>query len=139
MKYVRCDSHCKYPAYDKEEVDNLLKDKANNVDVYKKGDFAILTGEITLADGIGSITTDYPEGFTQDNCFVLSHGQSKKAETLESINFGYGKRPIDYTRGSITRNVALKSDNIEISIANSYLEDEGNLTYNYKILLMKIS
>ena len=24
MKYVRCDSHCKYPAYDKEEIDNLL-------------------------------------------------------------------------------------------------------------------
>lgn len=26
-KYVRCNSHCKYPAYDKEEVDALLDDK----------------------------------------------------------------------------------------------------------------
>jgi hypothetical protein len=26
MKYVRCDSHCKFPAYDKEEVDNLIKE-----------------------------------------------------------------------------------------------------------------
>lgn len=36
MKYVRCDSHCKYPAYDKEEMDNLLKDKANATEVPKK-------------------------------------------------------------------------------------------------------
>ena len=36
MKYVRCDSHCKFPAYDKEEVDNLLNDKANKTDVYTK-------------------------------------------------------------------------------------------------------
>ncbi len=27
MKYVRCDSHCKFPAYDKEEIDNLFYNK----------------------------------------------------------------------------------------------------------------
>ena len=26
MKNVRCDSHCKYPAYDKEEIDDLMKE-----------------------------------------------------------------------------------------------------------------
>lgn len=39
-KYVRCDSHCKYPAYDKEEVDNLLE----KTDIELKG----LTKEINV-------------------------------------------------------------------------------------------
>lgn len=41
-KYVRCNSHCKYPAYDKEEVDTLLKEKANTSNVYTKNEMDIL-------------------------------------------------------------------------------------------------
>lgn len=36
MKYVRCEGHCKYPAYDKEEVDNLLSNKIDKGDFYTK-------------------------------------------------------------------------------------------------------
>lgn len=32
-KYVRCNSHCKYPAYDKEEVDNLLEGKSDVAEI----------------------------------------------------------------------------------------------------------
>lgn len=29
-KYVRCDGHCKYPAYDKEDINEMMSD------IYKK-------------------------------------------------------------------------------------------------------
>lgn len=155
MKYVRCDSHCKFPAYDKEEVDSLLSDKANKTDVYTKteadtkhnelikkvyvkDDYAVLTGTITMASGTGSTTVNYPTGFTKNNCVVISYGQ-ENADTKNSYNFGYGIKSTDYTRGSMTRNVSLKDSNIEISIYNPVVDGEGNKTYNYKIVLMKIA
>lgn len=57
-KYVRCESHCKYPAYDKEEVDALLKQKVD-VTAYAK-----LTKEyICDKEGYAVITInfDFPD------------------------------------------------------------------------------
>lgn len=34
--YGRCNAHCKYPIYDKEQIDNFLVEKANTSDVYNK-------------------------------------------------------------------------------------------------------
>lgn len=152
MKYVRCEGHCKYPAYDKEEIDNLFYKKTemdttlnqmhNDLvkpnEVYFKGDFAVLTGQVTMTSGAGSTTTNYPEGFTRDNSVVISFGQENN-DTKNSVNFGYGIRSTDYTKGSITRNVSLKDSEIEISVYNAVSEGSGDKTYNYKIVLMKIA
>ena len=132
MKYVRCEGHCKYPAYDKEEVDNLFEN------VYKKGDFAVLTGQIVMTNNLGTKEVDYPEGFTQANCVVLSFGQSRNGGT-GNICFGYGIRTVDYVRGSVTRNVSLKSSSIEITVTNAVDENTTEYTYDYKIVLMKMA
>lgn len=34
--YGRCESHCKFPIYDKEQVDELLEGKADASEVYNK-------------------------------------------------------------------------------------------------------
>lgn len=145
MKYVRCDSHCKYPAYDKEEINSIVASIGESLDlmatkrsVYVKDDYAVLTGQVVMKSGTGSTTVNYPESFTQDNCVVLSFGQSREGGTA-GINFGYGIRSTDYLKGSLTRNVALTSSNIEISVANGTSEGNGDQTYNYKIVLMKIA
>lgn len=36
MKYVRCDSHCKFPAYDKEEIDAMMVNLCNKEEVENK-------------------------------------------------------------------------------------------------------
>ena len=54
-KYVRCNSHCKYPAYDKEEVDALLINKANSSDVYMKTEAD--TQYNSLNNAIGALQT----------------------------------------------------------------------------------
>lgn len=150
MKYVRCDSHCKYPAYDQEEIDNLFYNKTqmnatlskmhNDLvkpdEVYLKDEYAVLTGEIVMTSGTGSATVDYPTGFTQDNCVVLSYGQRVGTG---SVYFGYGIKSTDYMSGSLTRNVALTSSNIVINVYNPASEGNGDKTYTYKIVLMKIA
>jgi hypothetical protein len=130
MKYVRCDSHCKYPAYDKEEIDNLF---------YKKNDFAVLTGQIVMTNNTGTIEVNYPEGFTRGNCVVLSYGLSRESGsgTTGNVSFGYGINTVDFVRGSLTRNVSLKDSNIEISVFNPVSENTTEYTYNYKVVLMK--
>lgn len=60
----------KNDVYTKTEINNLLSSKANSSDVYVKGNFAVLTGIATSAGS--SIKTEYPSGFTYDNCVIIS-------------------------------------------------------------------
>ena len=56
-KYVRCNSHCKYPAYDKEEVDNLLKEKTDIADMEamdNKKQNIVLSGTEDPASDLGT-------------------------------------------------------------------------------------
>lgn len=74
-KYVRCGSHCKYPAYDKEEVDALLEKKIDATEIYTKGNFVIVEHEFITESEYQSIShtaIPYPEGFNMNNTFILN-------------------------------------------------------------------
>jgi hypothetical protein len=86
-KYVRCNSHCKYPAYDKEEVDALLSEKANANNIYEKGNFVVLEhtipiggleenpnmeGSWSIPMSVNNCSIKLPDGFTPDNTMILS-------------------------------------------------------------------
>lgn len=107
-----------------------------------KGDFAVLTGTITMPEaGSGSLTenveVDYPTGFTKDNCVivsVMSHssvhtdywstqlGNSTSASVMFG-NFGFA---------------TLKPSKIRYA-SNKLSDDQSSQTITYKIVLMKIS
>ena len=125
-------TRCKYDVYTKERTDELFK---------VKGDFAVVTGEITMENATGKVIVNYPDGFNKDNTVVISYGQTgiNSGGPLDAINFGFGVHSLDYMSGSLPRNVALTSTNIEISIRNPLDDTAGSRTYNYKIVLMKIS
>lgn len=42
--------------------------------VIYKDNFAVITGTISLSNGHGSTSVDYPDGFTRTNCIVISVG-----------------------------------------------------------------
>lgn len=78
-KYVRCNSHCKYPAYDKEEIDNLFYKKtevdSKVTEINEK--YAVVDVTTTVRDSSSGnysapIMKTLPEGFTPTNCVVIS-------------------------------------------------------------------
>ena len=138
MKYVRCDGHCKYPAYDKEEIDNLLKDKANSVDVYTKTNVAVVDTTTTIRTSenngaySGTIMKNMPEGFTPDNCVVISKmfgaDTPSSSDTLtDSITVSF----LSYDVDGVTYNQINGSLNTSDS-------SKAGTTQHVRIVLMKI-
>lgn len=91
--------------------------------------FAILSGDITLQNGAGKTQIDYPEGFTKDNCVVISAGCSYASTGV--IGFGF----VQSTFGT----GAILSNN-KIAFVGNSIDGEGPTgNYKFKIALMKIS
>ena len=94
-----------------------------------KNDFAILEGNISLSNGTGSVTIDYPAGFSYNNCVVIALGFDI-----------YGNDAYDYiseTSSPLLFEARLTSSGIIIK-SNS-LEGVGTTsTKKYKLVLMKI-
>lgn len=129
---------------------------ANKTITTTQNNIAVLTGSVTAdASSYSSIsyaTKDitYPTGYTANNCIVLAFA----LEALNAVNgYNYGgdlSRSIGRTSeesvmiGSATdmamrgnlRTINLRNDNIRIRIVN--VSDQST-TFNYKIVLMKIS
>lgn len=113
--------------------------------VIYKDNFAILTGTIT-GDGTesSSDTTNYPEGFSKDNCVVLTANMQRSAKNSKS--YGTTFDSASYVAGSLPLRVSLSSDNILIEFRNINLREEGvtipttptSVSYTYTIVLMKI-
>lgn len=114
-KYVRCESHCKYPAYSSDEVDALF---------YKKDNLAVLTGN--TSEGL---TLEYPEGFNKDNCVVVSYMFRMNSWwfTPEDV--------IDFENQKVTKKISVQLSS-NINIFTDYV-GEGE-EYGYKIVLMKV-
>lgn len=128
-KYVRCAGHCKYPAYDKEETDNLFR---------KKSDFAVIEGALTewvFAEGYETtscaLSVNYPEGFSWDNCVVVS----------AEVNCFTDVLPHCYEYNSDTNDIYCQhSDDVFLFWIRHHgeaIRDWSN--YKYRIVLMKIS
>ena len=140
MKYVRCDSHCKYPAYDKNEVDELLKKKTG------KSDYSIITGTITLtantdenvADNYMMVTTkeiDYPDGFNDSNCVVVAFGVKTSANT----GYHFGNLPdtlisAGLFTGLLPGKIWLNEGKLRVDMWNPSTTEKS---IDYKIVLMK--
>jgi len=97
-----------------------------------KGDFAVLTGSITLANGSGSQNIDYPEGFNQSNCVPIAAG-TKYSTSLNRIVFGFNKA------SNLCVGASLNSGSITLSVGPFSGDVGASGTYNYQVVLMKIS
>ena len=100
----------------------------------------VLSGNITLSNGYATTNINYPSGLNADNCIVVSF--LARSTTLESgIKYGYGylETPTGYLSGAIGHNISLRTPNILLQVNNPVDHSNGNTTYNYKIILMKIS
>jgi hypothetical protein len=106
-------------------------------DVYVKGNYAVLTGSITLSDGAGSRTHAYPTDFTANNCVVISVNIGQTSN--EEIPYSCGILPdvAGWATGAIYHRVSLRTDDVVVGIDNG--SKSGTNKYNYKVVLMKIS
>ena len=135
MKYVRCDSHCKFPAYDKEEVDNLLKDKINNEEVIKKNDIAVIDIEVTFrtsaSNGVyyAPILVGMPEGFTSENSIIVS----RMFGTTNSLSSETENERIEV---ALLTSDTYSTINGTLSTTDS---EEAGQTYLVRIVLMKLN
>lgn len=53
--------------------------------VVYKDNFAVISGNIQLTNGAGSVTLEYPTGFTRENCVPISIG----IDIVGTDNFSY--------------------------------------------------
>lgn len=118
--------------YTESEMNTKLagkSDTSHNHDTrYKlQGDFAVLTGTITLSSGTGMVDINYPSGFTQSNCVPVA--------CAINVTMSY-----DFGNPGTSNLVAVKllSNIIRINTSPSTSGGaSGDKTY--KLVLMKVS
>ena len=123
-------------------VNTALGNKANTSDVYVKGDFAIITGTITMPPADDSSVTgtedvNYPTGFNASNCVVISvmsqrSDQSGYATTISA------SEPASSVRGNGDTVVTLLADYIRVQSYKTSTS-AGGTSRIFKVVLMKIS
>lgn len=114
------DKHTNAPSLN--AVETKLQDYKIN------GDFAIITGTITLTNGSGLLTLNYPEGFTASNCVPIATGIDIMAAGYYSYN----------TASGMVFETRLAANNIHVDC--NPLEGVGpSSTKNVKVVLMKVS
>lgn len=91
-----------------------------------KGDIAVVTGTISLTDGTGNTTIDYPTGFNSTNCVPISVG-------LTIVT------PYSYfSHANMVFCARLTTDNIVVTCTAT--DGVGSTaTKNAKVVLMKVS
>lgn len=122
----------------------------NTVANYKlKGDFAVITGSMTLAANtqenldLGAsqqtmINIDFPSGFNKDNCVCLAFG----VKGVENRNYAYGYNTsgsLGMLRGTVERTITLGAlaDATKIGV-EAYNMATSEKTLWYRIVLMKM-
>ena len=113
------------------EIDTALGTKADSSNVYLKGDFAILTGKMNISNEGGYIYFNYPPGFDDTNCVVISTGIS------------IGSNSTDYCFDSIQQVAFIAThfliDRFLVMVTNFASGTLGGDNHNVKVVLMKIS
>ena len=134
------------PAMNDTNLNNMeqgIKEAHDNFANYKlKGDFAVIDGtiECTTPTGRTSKDIEYPNGFTKDNCVVIAIGMGGQAFAFGTAGLAYGysytSPQMGLLAGAQDRYVILDDNHITISCYNP---SNNAFTYNYKLVLMKIS
>lgn len=107
-----------------------------------QANIAVLTGTLSYNEA----TINYPSGYNKNNCVVLTamfqHPTSQNGTWGEGSLFNSSS----YVTGSLPHKVNLRSDAISVEVSNILLSDgkpvnifDIDLSFNYKIILMKIS
>ena len=123
---------------------NIYTKTESDTKFFENGKIAVLTGTLTN-DGTKVITgtVNYPEGFNQSNCVVISSMFTINGST----KYQYGSA-MDTTSliNGLQSHVKLMDDNINIRGRKISINDDGtavatviNSDHQYKIVLMKIS
>ena len=114
-----------------------------------KGDFAVITGSMTLAANTQEnldlnasqqtmINIDFPSGYNKDNCVCLAFG----VKGVENRNYAYGYNTsgsLGLLRGTVERTITLGalSDSTKIGV-EAYNMATSEKTLWYRIVLMKM-
>ena len=127
--------------YDKPEANALLATKANASDVYTKGDYAILTGSVANTElSLGGKTVDYPEGFGQNNCVVIS--AMKHNHTTSIWTNYYSIFDITDQMNDLGLNIQMFAAGIKLVTLTNYVKNQADPNekwgYDYRVVLMKI-
>lgn len=127
-------------------VSGTLTNLANYI---PKNDIAVITGSVT-GTGTSSLQKDiaYPTGFTNTNSVVVSVMCHHTSSQTGSWGYGTVFDSSSYVRGSLPCSVSLNNTNIKLDIKNIQIQNgqtpfvvdfASNVTFDYKIVLMKIS
>lgn len=117
-----------------------------------QANIAIVTGTITLTQSTesqiesGQVDISYPSGYTKDNCVILGIMARNSAQT-SSIGYSYGVLADENYSGvinsaSMGKYAVLKDNSIMLTMRydwNATPTSQRTDTYNYKIVLMKVS
>lgn len=123
QRYSVDGSNVTYERHIGEEVGSWVK-------IINSGDFAVLSGNITLESTGGSVTINYPNGFTKDNCVVIASGIT--------YNSG-GWRAFGTVQAAVSTGARLNLQGITVGCYPLQGSGGPTGTFNYKLVLMKIS
>ena len=118
------DKHTNAPSIN--AVENYVN---NNISPFKpKNDFAVITGTISLTNGTGTTTIDYPTGFDASNCVPVATGINLMATNYFSFS----------SASTMVYETRLASSNIVVNCTS--IDGVGSSsTKNVKVVLMKVS
>lgn len=135
QRYSVDGSNVTYERHIREEVGSWVK-------IINSGDFAVLTGTITMPEAgseaiTGSSTVNYPSGFTKDNCVVVS---IMSHNTVHTDWWATPQSPTSssYMLGNGDTKAIFKPTAITIMSSKAHT-DAARSDVTYKLVLMKIS
>lgn len=143
QRYLVDGSNITYERHVGEELGGWVK-------IINSGDFAVLTGSMTLEANTSDVASsgsqkqtqldiNFPTGFNKDNCVCISFGM--KTTTDKNYCYGIGgSNSVNATTGGLYKDVILGSatNATKIKLQVWQLSTTQKTVY-YKIVLMKIS
>lgn len=98
--------------------------------VTTQANIALLTGNIEISNGVGSVNFNYPSGYNQNNCVPIAGGTTFNSQN--QIAFGQA------LNGSLLTGVRLNATSITFSTSTPGGTGPSG-TYSCKVVLMKIN
>ena len=106
-------------------------DGSSNISINtSQSNIAVITGNISLSNGTGDVTVNYPEGFNYSNCAVISIGIAIYGNNIYDY-FSETSSPLLFTARLNQNNIVIKSNALE-GVGTS-------TTKQFKLVIMKTS
>lgn len=129
---------------------NANMDGSGNINIVTtQANIAVITGSMT---GTGSISLEkdiaFPSGYNNTNCVVLSAMFQNANSQNGTWGIGTTNDAASYVRGTIANSVYMNTSGVHIKCKNILLSEDAypyipdidsTITFNYKIVLMKVS